>query len=360
MAYKSNSSKFWTGFLAVLLALVLAGTAALIGVLSNGFKNWDKFKIDDEQTEQTEEQKDNGAPVMDENGEELKSNAPIAMPKAMTFRSASVLDGAEAQYASIVLHATVKPNIANNQAVDWSVVFVNPSSEWASGKTVTDYVTVTPESDGSTTATVQCLKDFGEQIKVIVASRDNVEVKAECTVDFQKRLFDITFTSNDDISVSENEKLFTVLTNNRFGEIGQGDCTFVYSAYTVDSQITFDLSCSASITQPFLDALSSSNLVVEEDVSYVYSSATDSFSPFLLGSFWLSASDQDCIYSGVPVRYLNEYILVLQSMGENILGNITFKVVQASFEKTYSVKFVSSALKFFVEEVELDNDKIVI
>lgn len=36
MAYKSNSNKFWTGFLAVLLVLVIAGTAALVGVLSDG------------------------------------------------------------------------------------------------------------------------------------------------------------------------------------------------------------------------------------------------------------------------------------------------------------------------------------
>ena len=47
MAYKSNSNKFWTGFLAVLLVLVIAGTAALVGVLSDGFKNWDKFKTNE-------------------------------------------------------------------------------------------------------------------------------------------------------------------------------------------------------------------------------------------------------------------------------------------------------------------------
>ena len=63
MAYKSNSNKFWTGFLAVLLVLVIAGTAALVGVLSDGFKNWDKFKPDEEQTEQTEETADNGGAI---------------------------------------------------------------------------------------------------------------------------------------------------------------------------------------------------------------------------------------------------------------------------------------------------------
>ena len=92
MAYKSNSNKFWTGFLAVLLALVLAGTAALVGVLSDGFKNWDKFKTDEEQTELTEETADNGSPVTDESGEDLSSDEAIPVPQAMTFRSATSLD----------------------------------------------------------------------------------------------------------------------------------------------------------------------------------------------------------------------------------------------------------------------------
>ena len=43
MAYKNNSSKVWTAIFAVLLVLVFAGSAALVGVLADGFKNWDKF-----------------------------------------------------------------------------------------------------------------------------------------------------------------------------------------------------------------------------------------------------------------------------------------------------------------------------
>lgn len=45
-------------------------------------------------------------------------------------------------------------------------MFVDASSAWATGKTVTDYVTVTPTANGALTANVECIKDFGEQIKV--------------------------------------------------------------------------------------------------------------------------------------------------------------------------------------------------
>ena len=163
MAYKSNSNKFWTGFLAVLLALVLAGTAALVGVLSDGFKDWSKFTVEQSHTG---EASDMGSPVTDENGEELPSDEAVELPKAMTFSSATALDGEDAPYDSVTVTVTVKPDNATNKKVDWSVSFVNPDSEWAAGKTVTDYVTITPESDGSNKAVIQCLQDFGEQIKV--------------------------------------------------------------------------------------------------------------------------------------------------------------------------------------------------
>jgi hypothetical protein len=89
-----------------------------------------------------------------------------------------------------LLTATITPESATNKAVDWSVAFVNPASEWATGKTVTDYVIVTPTSDGALTANVECKKAFGEQIKVTVTSRNNAEATAECTVDYARKILD--------------------------------------------------------------------------------------------------------------------------------------------------------------------------
>ena len=70
------------------------------------------------------------------------------------------------------LTATVEPDYEGEKTFDWSVKFQSDSSSWASGKTVTDYtvkwgeapehgseevtdyLTVTPESDGSRIASV--------------------------------------------------------------------------------------------------------------------------------------------------------------------------------------------------------------
>ena len=92
------------------------------------------------------------------------------------------------------LTATIMPENATNKAVDWTIAFADPSGEWAVGKSVTDYVTVTPVSDGALTANVECLKDFGEQVRVTVTSRDNTSVKANCLVDYTQKLHSVKAT----------------------------------------------------------------------------------------------------------------------------------------------------------------------
>lgn len=83
----------------------------------------------------------------------------------------------------------------DQKAIDWSIAWKNPSSTWATGKVVTDYVTVTPTSDGALTATVKNiiksgipaeLMSFNEQIIVTAASRVRPELKATATVDCLK------------------------------------------------------------------------------------------------------------------------------------------------------------------------------
>lgn len=126
--------------------------------------------------------------VTDGEGNEMVSGEVYAMPANMIFSATS----AEPTNASdgIKLNATVYPETADNKAVDWEVAFVNPSSAWASGKNVSDYVKVVPESDGAAVATVECLQAFGERIKITVTSRANPLAKAECVLDYARRILD--------------------------------------------------------------------------------------------------------------------------------------------------------------------------
>lgn len=188
--YKGSSWSDRFSWIITVIALVLVAILS-IGLLCALFiQPKDDKQEDTEQTAVNEQ-----ATVMDGEGNAMVSGKTYAMPQRMVFAATA----AEAVTASdgITLTATLSPETADNKAVDWAVSFVNPSSSWASGKTVTDYVTVTPTSDGALTANVNCLQAFGEQIKVMVTSRVNPEAKAECSLDYARRIWDTALYSED-------------------------------------------------------------------------------------------------------------------------------------------------------------------
>ncbi len=106
-----------------------------------------------------------------------------AMPKMMSFTSRSLATALAAnQTVDVRVKAYVTPYDAANTAVDYSIAWGNAPTHGA--EPVTDYVTVTPDSDGSLSATVSCKKAFGnDRIIVTVTTRDG-GFTDECTVTF--------------------------------------------------------------------------------------------------------------------------------------------------------------------------------
>lgn len=89
------------------------------------------------------------------------------------------------------LTATIIPMTAANKEVDWSVAW----ADTANTRNVTDYLTVTPKSSGSTTATVACFKPFEGNIIITVTTRDS-GFWAQCVVDYVGKPTDIVLTTN--------------------------------------------------------------------------------------------------------------------------------------------------------------------
>lgn len=134
-------------------------------------------------------------------GEALVSGQAYAITN-MAFTRASAMSATATE--GITITAFITPEYATNKAVDWYISFVNPSSEWATGKAVTDYVTIAPVSDGSLDCVVTCLAPFGEQIKITVISRDNPQATSSIMVDYlqtfesiQMKIGDIVLTPGD-------------------------------------------------------------------------------------------------------------------------------------------------------------------
>ena len=246
--------------------------------------------------------------------------------------------------------ATIVPNIATNRAVDWSVSWTNPSSSWATGKTVTNYITVSPVSNGSLTANVSCLQPFGEQVTITVTSRENTEITASCTADYAKRITAITFSASD---VQFPSTGYTV--------------NFEYSPYTMDTEVTFTVPNQMYLTQAFADAVG--NQYAKVTTKYRYK--TDWWFSTTLSGFistdydtkkiTFTASDKsfsgvftapDDEYSLSEIREMQSYInaAFAQTVG-------TFKGVQATLTISYSATYGGTTYSSGTKTVELRFDE---
>ena len=144
---------------------------------------------------------------------------------------------------------------ADDKYINWSVRWKDGQDAWAKGKTVTEYLTVTPTTAGALTATVKVLKDFGAQIEVVATSRDNTEKSAVCLFDYVQKITGLTFNMPN---ISGESTSFTY--------------EFQTTAYTVAADLKLELksvpfsvgSCNLKFTSEFvselLDQLSQSNI----------------------------------------------------------------------------------------------------
>lgn len=161
----------------------------------------------------------------------------------LTTKSFTTERGTTAQ----LITATITPEDTADKSVSWQLGFVNASASWAAGKKAEDYVTMTPNSSQ---ATVECEQAFGEQICITVTAQANKDVSAECTLDYMKRVTDITFSA---------KKVGTTYTGNsidftdKVSEAAAYSFTYtpVYSVYTIDD--TFTASATLEATQTMLD-----------------------------------------------------------------------------------------------------------
>lgn len=132
---------------------------------------------------------DNGGALITENKDLGLQLFSAQLPRE-AFEANGIVSYADSAYT---LTAKVKPEYAENQQVDWSLEFLNPYSTWANGKSVSDYGTLAPSSDGALTATFTCLRDFGEPLVITARSRENPNARAQCLIDYYQRVKSIGY-----------------------------------------------------------------------------------------------------------------------------------------------------------------------
>ena len=195
--------------------------------------------------------------VTDENGNDLSGGKYYAMPAKMAFTAATYADESGNEASSAVtanIIATITPNNAANKKVDWSAAFKNPESEWASGKTLSEYITVTPAADGSLMASVTCYQAFGEQVILTVTSRENAEATASCTIDYKQQLVSY------ELSVAQEGKTSSVNNAKKTGT--------VYADFSSDKPITINYAYNKSA--PYTIELQDSEITAPSEMIVTY------------------------------------------------------------------------------------------
>lgn len=157
------------------IVLMLSFLAGILSVLTAGFENWDYSSW------------------LDRFNPEEVTIIEAEVPSAMSFEVVSIpnmdlklgVAGVNVGgYSTHTINATILPTTAIDKYVIWGVEWATPESTFATGKNVTDYITVVPTTEGSTSALITCLLSFrGEQIKVSATSRSG-GFTSYCVVNF--------------------------------------------------------------------------------------------------------------------------------------------------------------------------------
>ena len=234
--------------LSSVLFAVLLIAALVLSVITKGFTDWQFGKEQPAVNDLT----GNVVVTPQESGGAISLSIMRAPDK-----TAEVTLGDETDYESetLTITATVSPdNSADNTGLDWSMAFKNPSSAWATGKTLADYMTLTPSGTdvaGSKTVSVKCLKPFGEQIVITATSQDNPEVTASCTADFAQRIESAALKFGDlNVNLGGDTNVKWELNPNGAGVGGATSVTSSKSdVYTLAEDFTYTVTAESSFTE---------------------------------------------------------------------------------------------------------------
>ena len=221
---RSDTVKWVISFFLILVLLVgMVGTWVFL------------LREDEGKTPPAEEEQTEQAAVTDGEGNAMDADMVYPMPAKMSFNAQTFVQFGEPGSAAVTseksvevrIEAYVIPENANNREVDFSVAWGEGAQR--SAEPVTDYVTVTPESDGSRIATVSCKKAFGDDTIIITVTTREGGYTANCTVTFEgtpnslKFVYDDReYSSTEEITVQANAEYSVKLQLvGEFGEAGE-------------------------------------------------------------------------------------------------------------------------------------------
>ena len=309
--------------------------------------------------EKTAPEQEGGGAVITEgegNGISIKS---MKIPAAQ-YEEYGISSLADTAYR---LTATIMPENATDKTVDWAIAWAvppqhsggtigdeDPGSVWAMGKTVTDYVTVTPTSDGALTANVECLKDFSAQVKVTVTSRVNSEVKANCLVDYTQKLQGVKATFGFTVLTDGMTKSFDISQSGQPIEAWTFDYTT--SAYTIEDHYV------TMVTLSFAEGVSALESAIGAEFTWENDNISGGMPAFDKTFFDRVFVTADGAVSENAEQY-NKLVAALSSGVTLFEAEVFTAGDYGTKTDVYEIKVVSDGLKIRVEDMELDDTNII-
>lgn len=290
--------------------------------------------------------------VTNEEGEVLNDGKVHSLPSNMLFSARSFSEnlgvGDKPDSIEAVISAEVAPANAKDKTVDWTLEFVNANSEWATGKTLSDYVTVTPKDDGALVATVSCYQAFGEQIRLTVTSRDNPSATASCLIDYKQQL------TGMEIALSQKGKTPTVNNSTKRGTVyadfeNENPLVVTYNylksdVYTVPLQDgeLFTPVLTVSYKEAFATALNA--IKVNSAKIPTIEKTEEGFSLDLLGKSFidgLTPAETNSIISAINTNKSNAVIFTFTDTKGAVIATYTFTVNTTAIQEELRVQSVA-------------------
>ena len=203
----------------VLLVLALIVCTVLIGILTDGYTHWKADVPSSEMLQSNDEDEFYGYGTAKVQAVSLSMNSA-----AVTEANGSV---------SKTLTAYIYPEDAKNKAVDWTIEWMDTEET----KDISEYLTLTPDSDGSATAQLTCLQAFDGEALVTVTSREGAFFDT-CRVLFVGNPSSVN-VSCDALSLKSgsfgtyyeigagNSYTFDITPDNVFGTVG-AECNYTF------------------------------------------------------------------------------------------------------------------------------------
>lgn len=259
MTKRNNKNTSGANIVLITIAVFAAIMIAAYCCIAAWQKTWNftKWTLKPaEKQEQTEPEKkpaDSGFIAPSETESNGIKFISAAIPAAQ-YAASGISPAAE---TAITLTVTSTPADADLTGGKFTYKFKNAASEWASGKTLSEYVTLS-ETDSSH-ANISCLKPFGEQIIVTytVTGENGENVTADYPLDYAKR---ITSVGLPQIYVRSGSSHYSRASGTSFlyNELNAADNYFgfsefgiVYSDYTVDDEFTVADDAQFGLTESF-------------------------------------------------------------------------------------------------------------